>query len=63
MGILIDIILIAGALALIVAPKWTYNFGRKEAVEMPKNWHIISRVIGVVFLCIEGVFLYLQYGR
>lgn len=58
-----DIIAIGGGVLLIVAPEWTYNFGRKEKVEMPQNWPRISRIVGAVFVAIGIAFLVLNLTR
>lgn len=57
--ILFDIISIGGGLVLIIAPKWAYEFGNKNAREMPKNWPVISRIAGVVFIGLGLLFMYL----
>lgn len=60
---ILDFLTIAGGLALIVAPGWAYNFGRKEPAEVPKSWAVTSRVAGVFFLLLGLVFIYFNYFR
>lgn len=53
-----DVISIVAGLALIIAPRWAYNFGRQEHKEMPKSWPIVSRILGVLFTGIGLMFLF-----
>ena len=55
---LLDMLMIAGGIALLVAPNWTYNFGSREKKEIPKNWPIISRIFGVIFVLMGAFFMY-----
>lgn len=57
-----DIISILGGLALIFAPEWAYNFGRKgEKKEIPPKWKIISRIAGVIFVGFGVFFIYIGH--
>ncbi len=60
-GILLDVLTVAAGVFLIVAPGKAYNMGRKEPVEMPANWPMKSRLFGVFFLLVGGVFIYFSY--
>lgn len=55
-----DFLLVAGAAAMIFAPRWVYNFGKREKTEMPDNWPRKSRIIGAIFLAISLFFLFIQ---
>lgn len=60
--IIIDFVAIAAGIFCIVAPDKAYNFGRKEQADIPKNWHITSRIVGAVCIVIGIVFIILDFS-
>ena len=60
---LLDLAMLAFGVFLLINPKKAYNFGsmNSEKREIPKNWHIVGRIIGVVFITIGAAFLIVRF--
>ena len=59
-GVFLDIATVAAGIFLIVAPAKAYNLGRREKQEPPASWPLKSRILGIFFTIVGGVFFYLS---
>ncbi len=64
MFLIFDILSVLAGVFLIIAPEKAYYIGKpateREQKKMPKNWPVMSRVIGAVFIVIGLVFIYIE---
>ena len=61
--ILFDLASIGFGAFLLINPNKAFKFGSKdrEEREIPKNWHIVGRVVGAVFVVIGATFLLVRF--
>ena len=61
--VLLDLASIGFGAFLLINPNKAFKFGSKDSEnrEVPKNWHIVGRVIGAVFVIIGAAFLFVRF--
>jgi len=63
MLLLFDLAAVGFGIFLLVNPNKAFRFGSKDSAnrEIPKNWHIIGRILGVVFIIGGVLFLLMRF--